>query len=93
MDSVEADVMSSLFCFPEKRVKVLASGGEAEMPVEKYYCGNCGAPLYYGQKFKEHTLVRPCLECQVLNPIYFHYCYRCGAKIPPLDEAPEEQTL
>jgi DNA-directed RNA polymerase subunit RPC12/RpoP len=60
------------------------------MPTEKFYCGNCGSPLYYGRKFKEHTLGRSCPKCQTLNPAYFHYCYRCGEKILPSEETQEE---
>ena len=60
------------------------------MPTEKLYCGNCGSPLYYGQKFKEHTLGRPCAKCQTLNPTYFHYCYRCGEKILAAREDAED---
>lgn len=56
------------------------------MPAEKLYCGNCGTALYYGRKFHEHSRVRPCPDCQVLNPIYFYYCYRCGAKILGLEQ-------
>ncbi len=61
------------------------------MTSETYYCGNCGSPLYFGRKFKEHSLVRPCPQCGRLNPVYFHYCYRCGTRLPaPADEAAEE---
>ena len=63
------------------------------MPVEKFYCGNCGSPLYFGSKFKEHTLVRKCPGCSRLNPIYFHYCYRCGVKLTPSEEEGDEPTL
>jgi len=48
------------------------------MPVEKMYCGNCGSPLYYGANFRTHASIRPCPECQTLNPLSFRYCYRCG---------------
>jgi hypothetical protein len=51
------------------------------MPVEKFYCGNCGSPLYFGAKFKEHLLARSCPACQRLNPVYFRYCYRCGTQL------------
>lgn len=63
------------------------------MPLEKFYCGNCGTPLYYGQKFQEHTRVRPCPDCGVLNPISFHYCYRCGAKIIVPEEGGGEEAI
>lgn len=62
------------------------------MPAEKFYCGNCGSPLYFGRKFKEHTLGRPCRRCQTLNPTYFHYCYRCGERILFPEEAEDETT-
>ncbi len=63
------------------------------MPVETFYCGNCGSPLYYGRKFKEHALLRPCPNCQALNPLSFHYCYRCGARILASEESAHEDTL
>lgn len=59
------------------------------MSVETFYCGNCGTPLYYGRKFQEHAPVRPCPHCAGPNPISFHYCYRCGAKILALEEIEE----
>ena len=66
----------------------------AQMSTEKFYCGNCGSPLYYGRKFKEHALSQPCPACQALNPAYFRYCYRCGAKIrSPEEEDAGDETL
>jgi len=62
------------------------------MPVEKFYCGNCGSVLYFGQRFKEHTLIRPCPVCQRPNPLYFHFCYRCGARITAPDSVEEDDT-
>lgn len=62
------------------------------MPVEKFYCGNCGSALYFGAKFKEHSLVRPCPACERLNPVYFHYCYRCGVKITPQEQEAGDET-
>ena len=59
------------------------------MPTDKFYCGNCGNPLYYGRKFEEHAPLQPCPSCKTPNPISFHYCYRCGAKIL-LEERIEE---
>ena len=67
-------------------------GEEARPRPEKFYYGNSGTPLYYGRKFQEHTRVRPCPECQVLNPISFHYCYRCGARILPAEEGGGEES-
>lgn len=61
------------------------------MPGEKFYCGSCGAPLYFGRKFHEHTPMRSCPSCQAINPISFHYCYRCGTRI--LAPEPVEETL
>lgn len=63
------------------------------MPVEKFYCGNCGSPLYFGSKFKEHTLTRPCPTCNRLNPMYFLYCYRCGVKLNRSEKEAEDETL
>ncbi|MBI4638837.1 MAG: hypothetical protein HY727_21075 [Candidatus Rokubacteria bacterium] len=63
------------------------------MPVEKFYCGNCGCALYFGGRFKEHTLVQPCPQCQQLNPVYFHYCYRCGTKIILQEEDAAGETV
>jgi len=63
------------------------------MPVETFYCGNCGSPLYYGRKFKEHALLRPCPNCPALNPLSFHYCYRCGTRILASEESTHEDTL
>jgi DNA-directed RNA polymerase subunit RPC12/RpoP len=51
------------------------------MPQETYYCGDCGSPLYFGRKFKEHSAVIPCAACGTLNPVYFKYCYKCGRKM------------
>jgi DNA-directed RNA polymerase subunit RPC12/RpoP len=58
------------------------------MPQEKYYCGNCGATLYYGAKFKEHTGAVPCSSCGTQNPVYFLYCYRCGQQLSKDRENP-----
>ncbi len=63
------------------------------MPTEKFYCGNCGSPLYYGGKFKEHTLARSCPRCQSPNPAYFHYCYRCGEKIVATETDAADETV
>lgn len=63
------------------------------MVTEKFYCGNCGSPLYFGRKFKEHSLGRACPACQHLNPLYFRYCYRCGVKLNPSEEEVEDETL
>jgi ribosomal protein L40E len=60
------------------------------VPTEKFYCGSCGSPLYYGRKFQEHSVGRPCSKCGTPNPIYFHYCYRCGEKILPPGETEDE---
>lgn len=61
------------------------------MKAETFYCGHCGTPLYYGRKFREHMPVRPCPSCRAANPISFHYCYRCGATILAVEEAPAEE--
>jgi DNA-directed RNA polymerase subunit RPC12/RpoP len=63
------------------------------MVTEKFYCGNCGSPLYFGRKFKEHSLGRECPTCRHLNPLYFRYCYRCGVKLIPSEEETEDETL
>jgi hypothetical protein len=63
------------------------------MPAEKFYCGNCGSPLYYGRKFQEHALLRPCPDCHTLNSLSFHYCYRCGIKILASEESADEEAL
>jgi DNA-directed RNA polymerase subunit RPC12/RpoP len=57
------------------------------MPQDKYYCGNCGATLYFGRKFREHTALTPCEKCQTPNPVYFKYCYTCGHQMER-DSAP-----
>ena len=58
---------------------------------EKFYCGTCGAPLYYGANFKAHQRTRACPRCETLNPVYFHFCFRCGLQIlePALSEEEE----
>jgi DNA-directed RNA polymerase subunit RPC12/RpoP len=59
------------------------------MAKETFFCGQCGTPLYYGRKFQEHGAVRACPQCGAANPISFHYCYRCGAKILAREEVEE----
>jgi DNA-directed RNA polymerase subunit RPC12/RpoP len=63
------------------------------MPTETFYCGNCGSPLYFGRKFGEHTLGRRCSRCQVMNPAYFHYCYRCGERLLVAEGVAEDETM
>jgi hypothetical protein len=58
------------------------------MVQQKYYCGSCGTALYYGRKFQEHAPVLPCAKCGTQNPVYFHYCYRCGHPIERDKPAP-----
>jgi hypothetical protein len=58
------------------------------MSQDIYYCGNCGATLYFGRKFKEHSSLSPCAKCDTPNPVYFNYCYRCGAKLERQKPAP-----
>jgi DNA-directed RNA polymerase subunit RPC12/RpoP len=58
------------------------------MAEQKYYCGNCGVALYYGQKFREHEPAASCAACGTKNPVYFQYCYRCGRPIERDEPAP-----
>ncbi len=41
----------------------------AKSSPEKFYCGSCGTPLYYGANFKAHQRTRACPRCETLNPV------------------------
>lgn len=55
--------------------------------IEKLFCGMCGAGLEYGAAFRRHPRTKECPRCQALNPVYFHFCFRCGLRIIELAEA------
>lgn len=58
------------------------------MPVktEKFFCGMCGAGLEYGAAFNKHPQTVTCPGCNTPNPVYFHFCFRCGLRIIELAE-------